>query len=201
MKAADKTRYASIIHSETIRLTRLLDDLLDLSVLENGQVTLNLRTGQVADVMDQSVITALASAAQPLKIIRDPEAEAVTITTDIDRLAQVFINLIANAQKYCRADDPQLTIHVQHDDQMLTVDFVDNGEGIAADAQVVIFEKFFRISGEVGDGAGLGLAICHEIMTRLGGEITYLPNAKGTAFRVRLPLHVPAARSETPALT
>ncbi|MGJ8618570.1 MAG: ATP-binding protein, partial [Sulfitobacter sp.] len=193
MKAADKTRYASIIHSETIRLTRLLDDLLDLSVLENGQVTLNMRTGQVSDVLDQAVITALAAASQPLKIIRDPKAEAVTITTDMDRLAQVFINLVANAQKYCRADDPQLTIDVRHDNQMLTVDFVDNGEGIAADAQEVIFEKFFRISGEVGDGAGLGLAICHEIMTRLGGEITYLPKMTGTAFRVRLPLNDLAA--------
>ena len=188
MKAADKTRYASIIHSETIRLTRLLDDLLDLSVLENGQVTLNMRTGQLADVLDQAVITALAGAARPLRIIRDKKAEAVTLTTDLDRLAQVFINLAANAQKYCRANDPQLTINVQHDRETLTIDFIDNGDGIATDAQAVIFEKFFRISGVEGEGAGLGLAICHEIMTRLGGDIAYLPRDAGTAFRVTLPL-------------
>ena len=188
MKAADKTRYASIIHSETIRLTRLLDDLLDLSVLENGQVTLNMRTGQLADVLDQAVITALAGAARPLRIIRDKKAEAVTLATDLDRLAQVFINLAANAQKYCRANDPQLTINVQHDRETLTIDFIDNGDGIATDAQAVIFEKFFRISGVEGEGAGLGLAICHEIMTRLGGDIAYLPRDAGTAFRVTLPL-------------
>ncbi|MGC1495091.1 MAG: sensor histidine kinase [Sulfitobacter sp.] len=188
MKAADKTRYASIIHSETIRLTRLLDDLLDLSVLENGQVTLNMRTGMLRDVMDQAVITALASSANPLKVIRDTQAEAVTLTSDLDRLAQVFINLIANAQKYCRADAPELTIHVSVQADSLIIDFADNGHGIAPDVQAVIFEKFFRISGEEGEGAGLGLAICHEILTRLGGDISYRPGQAGTTFRLRLPL-------------
>ena len=190
MKATDKTRYASIIHSETIRLTRLLDDLLDLSVLENGQVTLNMRTGQLGDVLDQAVITALAGAMPRLKIVRDTQAEAVTLMTDLDRLAQVFINLVANAQKYCRAAEPQLSIRVQQNHETLTIDFADNGEGIAPDAQAVIFEKFFRISGVEGEGAGLGLAICHEIMTRLGGDITYLPQVAGTAFRVSLPVSV-----------
>jgi signal transduction histidine kinase len=187
MKAADKTRYASIIHSETIRLTRLLDDLLDLSVLENGQVTLNLRTGTLADVLDQAMITALAGAASPLKVTRNHVAEKVLLTSDLDRLAQVFINLIANAHKYCRADNPELTIQVHQTAQELHVDFVDNGDGIEPDAQAVIIEKFFRISGVEGEGAGLGLAICFEIMTRLGGTITYLPQVNGTAFRVSLP--------------
>ncbi len=189
MKAADKTRYASIIHTETIRLTRLLDDLLDLSVLENGQVTLNMRTGMLRDVLDQAVITALAGAASPLKVIRDTDAEAVTLTSDLDRLAQVFINLIANAQKYCRAEEPELAIHVSVSADHLTVDFADNGHGIAPDVQAVIFEKFFRISGEEGEGAGLGLAICSEILTRLGGEIAYVAQGMGTTFRVRLPLN------------
>lgn len=201
MKEKDKSRYASIIHTETIRLTRLLDDLLDLSVLENGQVTLNMRSGQLSDVLDQAVTTALGAATQPLRVVRDANAEAVTLSTDLDRLAQVFINLVANAQKYCRAEAPKLTIRVRHDAKTLTVDFMDNGAGIAPDAQVVIFEKFFRVSGVEGDGAGLGLAICHEIMTRLGGDITYLPQGGGTAFRVRLPLVVDGVLSERPTIT
>ncbi len=188
MKALDKTRYASIIHSETIRLTRLLDDLLDLSVLENGQVTLHTRSGTLADVLDQAVITALAGAASPIAVLRSEQAEHITLTTDLDRLAQVFINLVANAQKYCRADLPQLAINVQQKGKTLNIDFIDNGKGIDADSQAVIFEKFFRISGVEGEGAGLGLAICHEIMTRLGGSISYLPNREGTGFRVSLPI-------------
>ncbi len=109
------------------------------------------------------------------------------IRTDLDRLVQVFINLITNAKKYCRADAPALTILVGRRSDGITVDFVDNGEGIPADAQAVIFEKFYRATGAEGDGAGLGLAICREIMHRLDGEISYLTSYDGAAFRVYLP--------------
>ena len=88
---------------------------------------------------------------------------------------------------YVMANAPTIRVAVEAD--ILTVDFTDNGQGIAPDVQAVIFEKFFRISGEEGEGAGLGLAICHEIMTRLGGEITYASQASGTTFRVLLPLN------------
>ncbi len=197
MKAADKTRYASIIHAETIRLTRLLDDLLDLSVLENGQVTLRLQSAPLSQVLDQAITTALAGAADPIAVRRDLAAERqVMLDTDIDRLGQVFINLVANAQKYCRAAARELSITVREDADRIAIDFVDNGKGIAPDAQGVVFEKFFRISGVEGEGAGLGLAICQQIMTRLGGDISYLPMGKGTGFRVVLPS--PAAQGPAP---
>ncbi|MGB3245361.1 MAG: ATP-binding protein [Sulfitobacter sp.] len=187
MKAADKSRYASIIHNEAIRLTRLLDDLLDLSVLENGQVTLNNREGTLHDVLDQAVVTALAGASAPMNVYRDPAREQVMLHTDLDRLGQVFINLVANAQKYCGADVPELTITARQTAGVVQVDFVDNGQGIAPVDQSVIFEKFFRIKGVQGDGAGLGLSICREILHRLGGDIAYLSGGEGTGFRVTLP--------------
>ena len=70
----------------------------------------------------------------------------------------------------------------------LAVDFVDNGRGIAAENQELIFEKFSRLGDTShAGGAGLGLAICREIMDRLGGSIAYLPGQGGAAFRVTLP--------------
>ncbi len=104
----EKGKYSSIIHDETLRLTRLLDDLLDLSVLENGQVTMNVRRGSLLGVIDHAV--AASGTGRGLTIRRNRETEAAMIDTDLDRLAQVFINLIANAQKYCDADVPELTI-------------------------------------------------------------------------------------------
>ena len=70
----------------------------------------------------------------------------------------------------------------------LQIDFVDNGAGIPGDKQTMIFEKFSRLSdhGKAG-GAGLGLAICREIVNNLGGTIAYLPGQGGAAFRVELP--------------
>jgi K+-sensing histidine kinase KdpD len=100
---------------------------------------------------------------------------------------QVFINLISNAQKYCHSELPELTITPHLTAKGLAIDFVDNGAGIAAGEQTVIFEKFYRASGAQGDGAGLGLAICQEIMARLGGHISYLQGRGGGAFQVFLP--------------
>ena len=184
----EKTRYASIIHSETIRLTRLLDDLLDLSVLENGEVSLNRQRGSLRDVLDQAVTTARAANTRAITIDRDLAGEEVMLETDLDRLVQVFINLITNAQKYCVADDPQLSIRAHQRGQRIIVDLIDNGAGIDAASQELIFEKFSRLPGQGGEGAGLGLAICREIIKRLQGDISYLTEVSGTGFRVELPL-------------
>ncbi|SEP93945.1 hypothetical protein SAMN05428995_10281 [Loktanella sp. DSM 29012] len=189
----DSQRMARIISTESQRLTRLLDDLLDLAVLEHGQVNLKTDTGVLSDLLDQAVASA-GGAGDDLIIRRDRKAEQIVLTTDLDRLGQVFINLIANARKYCDAAQPRLTIKVWQSQHGTILDFIDNGSGIApADAQV-IFEKFSRLTDAArAGGAGLGLAICREIMTRLGGEIMYLPGQGGAAFRVSLPAQVAIA--------
>lgn len=186
LNEAELGKYANIIHLEAVRLTRLLDDLLDLSVLENGQVNLNMRRGTLSDVIDMA-LSATSSDGSALQVIRKRANEQVTLETDLDRLSQVFINLITNAQKYCDANPSELRIRVRHWQGEVTVDFIDNGSGIPQEAQSMVFEKFSRVSDQKAGGAGLGLAICREIMTRLGGTISYLPGQSGAAFRVMLP--------------
>jgi len=189
MEAGDRLRYSRIIHDETKRLTRLLDDLLDLSVLENGQVTLNMDEETLGTVLDRAVAAMeVATGQRDFAIERSGGGEDAVLYTDSDRLAQVFINLIANALKYCENPSPKLTIKVGQAAGQRVVDFVDNGKGIPTDAQTLIFEKFARVSdNHAAGGAGLGLAICREVMTRLGGAIVYLPGQGGAAFRVVLP--------------
>lgn len=189
----DRSRYAGIILEESRRLTRLLDDLLDLSVLESGQGVIHAKRVRLGDVIDRAVT---AAGDVSIALLRDSVAEDVTLTTDADRLAQVFINLITNAARYTEADAPALRIDVRTGDGVIFVDFIDNGRGIAAGDRGLIFEKFARLSDQAAAGrAGLGLAICREVMTRLGGGIDYLPGQGGAAFRVRLPDAVPAARA------
>ncbi|MDA3858973.1 MAG: ATP-binding protein, partial [Roseovarius sp.] len=187
LTAEEKSKYSSIIHDEAVRLTRLLDDLLDLSVLENGQVVLNTQTGMLSDLLDRAERAAGVQGGT-LRVRRDRDAEAIELTTDLDRLGQVFINLIANARKYCDGDPPVLSIRTRVLDGQLVIDFMDNGSGIPLDKEALIFEKFSRIGQTKVGGAGLGLAICREIMTRLDGSVSYLPGQKGAAFRVSLPL-------------
>jgi signal transduction histidine kinase len=185
LKPSERRRYSSIIQDESLRLTRLLDDLLDLSVLENGQVVLNTADVSLHDILERAVASSSSMTKDRLKIRRRPVQEAIILNTDPDRLAQVFINLITNAYKYCDHEAPELTIAVRATGDQIAVDFIDNGSGIPARSRGVIFEKFARLSDQSAAGsAGLGLAICKEVMGRLGGDIDYLPGQSGTAFRV-----------------
>jgi signal transduction histidine kinase len=115
----------------------------------------------------------------------------VFLRTDADRLVQVFINLISNARKYCDATSPELKFVVRQRGGRVMIDIIDNGSGIPRASQAIIFEKFARLTDQTrAGGAGLGLAICREIMANLGGTITYLPGQGGAAFRVSLPLRL-----------
>ncbi|WP_294226511.1 sensor histidine kinase [uncultured Shimia sp.] len=190
----EKIKYSSIIHDEALRLTRLLDDLLDLSVLESGRVNLNMQSGSLKGILDHAVSSALTGAgADKMRVVRNDQQEDLMLHTDLDRLSQVFINLIGNAQKYCDATAPKLRIEVGRANAALVVDFIDNGSGIPKTEQAVIFEKFSRTGEQKVKGAGLGLAICREIMTRLEGSVEYLPGQGGAAFRVTLPEQVAMA--------
>ncbi|MEZ5779964.1 MAG: sensor histidine kinase [Paracoccaceae bacterium] len=189
--------YAGVIQEEAVRLTRLLDDLLDLSVLENRKVQLNVTVANLHDLIDRAVQA--ASHTRPERVFtihRDFPAEHVPVITDTDRLVQVFINLVSNARKYCDSERPTLTVNVRKRGGRITIDFIDNGSGIAKSSQTLIFEKFSRLTDtQRAGGAGLGLAICREIMVNLGGTIAYLPGQGGAAFRVSLPVR-PAGRAE-----
>jgi Na+/proline symporter/signal transduction histidine kinase len=185
-------KYGGIIHAEAKRLTRLLDDLLDLSVLESGSVQLNLGLSSLREMIDRAL--AAASHTRPERsfvLHRDLPGEEIFLRTDSDRLTQVFINLISNSRKYCDAKTPELRIAVRRKGGRITVDFIDNGSGIPKINQALIFEKFARLTDQTrAGGAGLGLAICREVMANLGGTIAYLPGQKGAAFRVTLPLRL-----------
>ncbi|NJM82659.1 MAG: sodium:solute symporter [Tabrizicola sp.] len=185
-------KYGGIIHDEAKRLTRLLDDLLDLSVLENRTVQLNLSLTSLQEMMDKALTAAQQTRPdRSFTLHRDLPSEAIFVKTDADRLTQVFINLISNARKYCDAVQPELRIVVRQRGGRVTIDFIDNGRGIAKESQGLIFEKFARLSDESrAGGAGLGLAICREIMTALGGTVSYLPGQGGAGFRVTVPLRL-----------
>jgi signal transduction histidine kinase len=144
-------RHARIINEEAIRLTRLLDDLHDLSVLENGTVRLAVQLVRLDDVIDRAL--AAAGNTRPERIFRvqrDPAAEAIHLRTDPDRLTQVLINLISNARKYCTAAAPDLHIRVLQRGGRVMVDVIDNGDGIPEDKRALIFEKFARLTDQTG---------------------------------------------------
>ena len=204
LSEGDRRRYAGIVLGESRRLTRLLDDLLDLGVLESGRVALRAEATTIGAVLDRAV-DAAGSGPEGRRLVlhRDAAAEAVAVVTDPDRLAQVFINVIGNAAKYCDAAAPRLAISVARQGPDVTVALRDNGSGVAPELREAVFEKFTRgaAGADRAGGVGLGLSICREIMARLGGSVRLDAEGEGAAFRVVLPVQPLWAGDGAPVAT
>jgi signal transduction histidine kinase len=186
---AQFARFSSIINAESQRLTRILDDILDLSFLESGKVKLNLQHKNLGEMLEQSIIASRSSHSASKVNIRLPDKfSAITLLTDADRLTQVFINLISNAIKYNDKPKPIIKLDVQELPNGIAVTVSDNGPGIAEGEREIIFEKFSKLSsGGASSGVGLGLSICAEIMRNLGGDIRFKPSRSGATFEVFIP--------------
>jgi Na+/proline symporter/nitrogen-specific signal transduction histidine kinase len=189
---AQSERFLRIIHEESIRMTRLLDSILDLSVLEGGDSRWVLAPTDPDVALDNAVgICRGLSAAPVIQLVSTPRIKGHCVMADPDRLSQVFINLLSNAIKYNTDLEPQVRIAsvLREDVYELTVE--DNGPGIPAHVRERLFSKFARgwahsLPGT--QGAGLGLAISWQIMQRLGGTLELVKgSARGACFRVQLP--------------
>lgn len=160
------------VRDDTDRLLRILNDLLDLSRIESGVAAPHLRPVAVAgllEAMAREVRPVVEAAGQTL--IVQTTTEPVTVQVDEDRIRHVFINLLTNASKYSPAGSA-ITLYARSADEgFLRFGVLDNGPGIAESYQSRVFERFFRIPGQTKKGAGLGLAICREIVVAHGGSI------------------------------
>ncbi|MFQ5622757.1 MAG: ATP-binding protein [Paracoccaceae bacterium] len=183
-------RFVGIIQQESIRLTRLLDDILDLSFLQSGRVNWKLEPIELRVVIDQALAgTEGLWAGGALTINRDPKEEQITVRAEFDRLAQVFINVFSNAAKYASSEAPEITIRVNGTPRTVEIDVIDNGPGIPPEHRDRVFEKFSRLGeSTLAGSAGLGLPISREIMHNLGGELSLVASEQGATFRITLPL-------------
>jgi len=188
-------RFLHIIHEESIRMTRLLDGILDLSVLEADEQEWQLVPTDPELVLDKAfrVCEGLAVRSRSL-LLNGPRLGdgRALVRCDADRLSQVFINLISNAIKYNVSEQPFVRVISSIDGRWYQVLVLDNGPGIRSDERERIFLKFSRGWAQIRSGtqgAGLGLAISGQIMRRLGGTLELMPDqGQGACFRVRLPL-------------
>lgn len=188
-----------IVVSEGERLTKLIDDVLDLAKIEAGKFTWNMSSLSIKDVIDRAVsATASLFEAKKLQLMRDIDADLPAITGDQDRLIQVVINLISNAVKF--TDSGSITCSAHRHGSELIVSVKDSGIGIAADDQPKVFEKFKQVGDTLTDkpkGTGLGLPICKEIVEYHGGRIWVESEpGHGSTFFFTLPIIAESAPTE-----
>ncbi|MFA6009026.1 MAG: HAMP domain-containing sensor histidine kinase [Desulfobacteraceae bacterium] len=177
-------RYLSVIVSESQRLTRLVNNVLDFGRLEQGKKTYHKASLDMAEfvrgIFDaHSIRIAAAGLSLELHI---PENAILIIVTDRDALEQVLLNLIDNAVKYA-ASGKYLGCSVENNSND-TIDLVitDRGPGIPPAHQTLIFEKFHRVDNSLTAeqaGSGLGLSIARRILRDLGGDLIFEPEKDG----------------------
>jgi two-component system sensor histidine kinase KdpD len=186
LSPADHEELVSVIETESVRLARLVDDLLDLSRIQAGAV--NPRTDWCD--LNETVANAAAQAEavtgeHPIEFAVPPELPLVK--ADSAQLERVFANLIENAIKFSPADTP-VRISGGVGGGHVTVRVIDRGRGIPPSQRGQVFEPFFR-GRDSGGGSGLGLAICHGFVEANGGRIKMQTGtAEGTSFAVSFPL-------------
>jgi signal transduction histidine kinase len=183
---------AQIIHDESGRMHRLVLDLLDLAKLDSGTADITMAPVDMRALLN-SIVEKFSpqSASAGVKIDAVVEPDLPVIMADGDRLSQVFTNLVDNALKFTpQGGVVRLQASAVKDGLLLTV--LDNGMGMPPEIQGYIFERFYQadVSRKGGErhGAGLGLAIAHEIIQAHGGRINVRSGSgEGTAFEVFLP--------------
>jgi PAS domain S-box-containing protein len=195
-KAANLFRIA-LTNSD--RLVRLINDILDLERIQSGREPLAFRSVQLAEIVRQA-IDGMAPVAEAAGVQLIHDTTLVEIAADPDRLLQVLTNLLSNAVKF---SPPSSTISVMMRPGTLgvTLSVIDQGRGIPADKLEAIFGRFQQVDASDSrqkGGSGLGLAICRTIVLQHSGRIWAERNpVRGSTFRVFLPYHpVPPGRLE-----
>ncbi|TVQ09087.1 MAG: PAS domain S-box protein [Leptolyngbya sp. DLM2.Bin27] len=181
--------FLEISLKNTQRLTRLINDVLDLERIESGRVTMAMQTCPLTDLILQAV-QAMQSMADAKAIQLTLEPTPVTVWVDADHIIQVFTNLLSNAIKFSPAQ-ATVWIGAAKREHEILVWVKDQGRGIPASKLDTIFNRFQQVdasdSRQLG-GTGLGLAICKNIVQRHGGEIwAESPPGRGSTIFFTLP--------------
>ena len=185
----ERKRFVSIIHEESQRLTRLLDEILDMGLLEAGSLEISLSSVEAGSVINAAIDTldALIRKKQ-VRIERQLQDLPAWVQANEDRMQQIVINLISNSIKYNISAQPAIQVRTESRGDSLLIDITDNGGGVRRGEADKIFEKFSRgHRSNLDHGAGLGLSISRAIARTMGGDLSLEFAADETSFfRLRL---------------
>lgn len=196
-------RMQAVIEQQVVHMSRLVSDLLDLSRVNTGKLTLECQILDMAGVIDRAIGAcrpAMDTRLQHLGIY--VPAGTLWVYGDPIRLAQILINLLDNASKYT----PQggvIELSTWIEDATLAISISDSGIGVTPEALPNIFEPFVQDTQATGfnrDGLGIGLTVVRELVTAHGGTVAASSNGsgQGSTFLVTLPLTVAVPETENP---
>ena len=182
--------YFEIIRTNSDLLLRLINDILDVSRLEADRVILSLESCNVVQICQQVVASVAQARRSTNQFLFECEREVVEMRTDVQRLQQVVINLLSNADKFTKEGTITLKLEPDTARNVAVFSVTDTGCGIPLDKQKRVFERFEKLN-EYVQGTGLGLSICKLTVEKWGGEIWIDPAyTNGARFMFTHPMNL-----------
>lgn len=188
-----RQNFLGIIIRETERLTRLINQILDIQKIESQEMEWQFSIFNLTELVKEAVST-MQKVFEENKIIVNVESpeEKILLKGDRDRLMQVMQNLLSNALKFCADDQGKVDVNVTLEKESVRITVKDNGSGIDEADQKIIFEKFRQAKTSAKQqrhaGSGLGLSITRQIVEAHGGKIWVESKpGEGSAFIINLP--------------
>ena len=177
----EQQSYYQIIKTNSDLLLRLINDILDLSRLEANRVTLTWEECDVVQLCSQVVASvSFSRQSSENQFLFTTSFESFRMVTDVQRMQQVMINLLSNANKFTKCGKITLDFSVNEETQMAVFSVTDTGCGIPKEKQGLVFERFEKLN-EYAQGTGLGLSICKLIVHKWKGSIWIDPDYTGGA--------------------
>jgi signal transduction histidine kinase len=186
-----RDEYIRTLHSETDRLSRLVNNVLDFARLEKQRPTLTRRQISVAELLErlQATWQGRCQDAGKVLVVDNQAAGEAELNTDAELVQQVLGNLIDNACKYSRdAEDPHIRLRARAEGHRVVLEVEDYGPGVSPAERRAIFRAFRRGRKveATGGGVGLGLALAQRWSRLLGGRLSLCPSGPGACFRLEL---------------
>ncbi|HEX5122823.1 MAG TPA: ATP-binding protein, partial [Rhodanobacteraceae bacterium] len=195
-----------VVQRQITTLTRLVDDLLDVSRITRGRVELQMKPVQLSDVVSQAVEMIEPLVKEKRQRLSTTTYRALRVQGDPARLVQCVANVLTNAVKYTDAGGT-IQLEVREDDGDALVSVTDNGIGIPADLQARVFDLFVqgeRALDRSQGGLGIGLSVVKRLVEMHGGRVSVASEGagRGSRFEMRLPLleRVAPAEVRAPAI-
>ena len=170
------------------RLSRLVNDLLDISKIESGKMKLKKESFNINKIIEENIAVFAKTLKDKKLVLQKDLARGISdINGDMDKITQVFVNLLSNAIKYS-PEGSTISVKSVNLEKEVMVEVSDTGEGIAAQDIDKVFDKFTRVTAEKKEGTGLGLPIAKDIVTLHNGRMwVKSESGKGSQFCFTLP--------------
>lgn len=192
-KNKDKLKkYNSIMKQNCYRLIKLVNNLIDITRIDSGYLSLELNNYNIVNVVEDIVLSVADYIENKgINLIFDTEVEEKIIACDPDKIERIILNLLSNSIKFTKPDG-SIFININEDDDFIVISVKDTGIGIPFDKQQLIFERFIQVDKSFSrnnEGSGIGLSLVKSLIEMHGGTISLISMPDmGSQFIIRLPV-------------